>query len=59
MNFLSILIPLVEVVIIWVMINYLLKLFWGTRAMDVVLGFLAFLFVFFLVSWFAFRKGDR
>ncbi|MFZ0566280.1 MAG: diadenylate cyclase CdaA [Chlamydiales bacterium] len=52
MNFLSIFIPFVEIVIIWVMINYLLKLFWGTRAMDVVLGFLAFLFFFFLVSWF-------
>lgn len=49
---LHILIPVAEVIIIWVMINYLLKIFWGTRAMDVVFGFLAFLFVFFLASWF-------
>ncbi len=43
--------PLAEVLIISVMINYLLKVFWGTRAMDVVFGFLAFLFLFFLATW--------
>lgn len=51
---LQFLIPALEVLIIWVMLNYLLKFFWGTRAMDVVLGFLAFLFLFFLASWFGF-----
>lgn len=59
MDFLHFLIPIVEVIIIWVMINYLLKFFWGTRAMDVVLGFLAFLFVFFLASWFGFPVLEK
>lgn len=45
------LVPLVEILLITVMVNYLLKFFWGTRAMDVVLGFVAFLFLFFLASW--------
>jgi len=47
-------IPLLEIVIITVMINYILKIFWGTRAMDVISGFLAFLFLFFLATWFNF-----
>ncbi|MCH9625875.1 MAG: Diadenylate cyclase [Chlamydiales bacterium] len=54
MSFLHLLVPIVEVVIIWVMLNYLLKFFWGTRAMDVVFGFLAFPLVFLLASWFGF-----
>ncbi len=54
MLLLNFLVPALEVVIIWVMLNYLLKFFWGTRAMDVVFGFLAFLFIFFLASWFGF-----
>jgi uncharacterized protein (TIGR00159 family) len=54
MFFLHLLIPFIEVVIIWIMFNYLLKFFWGTRAMDVVFGFLAFLFIFFLASWLGF-----
>ncbi len=59
MLFLNFLIPVVEIVIIWVMLNYLLKFFWGTRAMDVVFGFLAFLFVFFLASWFGFPVLEK
>lgn len=59
MIFFHLLIPVVEVVIIWVMLNYLLKFFWGTRAMDVVFGFLAFLFVFFLASWFKFPVLEK
>jgi diadenylate cyclase len=54
MTFLHHLIPFVEIIIVWVMFNYLLKFFWGTRAMDVVVGFLAFLFIFFLASWLEF-----
>ncbi|MCH9610867.1 MAG: Diadenylate cyclase [Chlamydiales bacterium] len=46
-------VPLIEITIIWVMLNYMLKFFWGTRAMDVVFGFLAFLFTFFLAALFA------
>ncbi|WP_194844422.1 diadenylate cyclase CdaA [Candidatus Clavichlamydia salmonicola] len=37
---------------IWLMLNYLLKFFWGTRAMDVVFGFLVFLFIFFIATEF-------
>lgn len=54
MTFLYVLIPILEIVIITVMINYLLKIFWATRAMDVIFGFLAFLFLFFLATWFNF-----
>ncbi|GAB4190503.1 MAG: diadenylate cyclase CdaA [Simkaniaceae bacterium] len=39
-------IPFIEIVIITVMINYLLSFFWNTRSMDLVLGLLAFLFIF-------------
>lgn len=42
---------LLEIIIITVMINYLLKFFWGTRAMDVVFGLLAFLLIFLFASW--------
>ncbi len=59
MFFVHLLIPVVEVIIIWVMLNYLLKFFWGTRAMDVVFGFLAFLFVFFLATWFGFPVLEK
>lgn len=54
MTILYFLVPIFEIIIIWVMLNYLLKFFWGTRAMDVVFGFLAFLLIFFLASWFSF-----
>lgn len=37
--------PLLEITLLTLFFNYLLKLFWGTRAMDVVFGFLAFLFL--------------
>lgn len=41
----TLLVPFLEVAVLWVIFNYLLKLFWGTRAMDVVFGFLALLFL--------------
>src|SRR5262245_42717136 len=59
MNFLHLLTPLVEIIIIWVMFNYLLKFFCGTRAMDVVFGFLAFLFIFFLANWLGFPVLEK
>ncbi len=43
--------PLIEVLIIMVMINYLLSFFWNTRSIDLVLGLLAFLFLFALSIW--------
>lgn len=45
------LIPCLEIITLTVILNYLLKFFWGTRAMDVVFGFFAFLFLFLLASW--------
>ncbi|NGX55263.1 MAG: Cyclic di-AMP synthase CdaA [Chlamydiae bacterium] len=50
-NYLHYLVPISEIIIITVMLNYLLKLFWGTRAMDVVFGFIAFLFLFLFSAW--------
>jgi diadenylate cyclase len=43
--------PIVEVIIIAVMLNYLLSFFWNTRSMDLVLGLLAFLLIFAISSW--------
>ncbi len=45
------LIPLIEIVVISIMINYLLSFFWNTRSMDLALGLLAFLFIFMVSSW--------
>lgn len=59
MFWINVVIPVIEVIIIWVMVNYLLKFFWGTRAMDVVFGFLAFLLIFFLATWFGFPVLER
>jgi len=44
-------ISIIEIAIITVILNYLLSFFWNTRAMDVVFGFLAFLFLFAAASW--------
>ncbi len=46
------LVPILEIIILTVILNYFLKFFWGTLAMDVVLGFLAFLLLFLFASWF-------
>lgn len=51
MNVFLLAIPFLEVVIITVMINYLLSFFWNTRSMDLVLGLLAFLFIFSASEW--------
>ncbi len=59
MTFLHHLIPFIEIIIIWVMISYLLKFFWGTRAMDVVFGFLAFLLIFFFANWLNFPVLEK
>jgi diadenylate cyclase len=44
--------PIIEIVIISIMINYLLSFFWNTRSMDLILGLLAFLLIFAASSWF-------
>lgn len=51
MHLLHLLTPISEILLIWVMLNYLLNFFWGTRAMDVVFGFLVFLCVFLFATW--------
>jgi diadenylate cyclase len=38
--------PIIEIVIIAIMINYILSFFWNTRSMDLILGLLAFLLIF-------------
>ncbi|AAX50262.1 hypothetical membrane spanning protein [Chlamydia trachomatis A/HAR-13] len=42
--------PLLEIALIWVVLNYLLKFFWGTGAMDLVFGLLSFLCLFVLAE---------
>ncbi len=59
MTFFHVFVPILEVIIITVMLNYLLKFFWGTRAMDVVVGFLAFLLIFFIAAWFGFPVLEK
>lgn len=44
--------PILEIVIITIMLNYLLSFFWNTRSMDLVLGLLAFLLIFAASTWF-------
>lgn len=44
-------IPVIEIFIIAMMLNYLLSFFWNTRSMDLVLGLLAFLLIFAISSW--------
>jgi len=46
------LIPIAEIAIIAVMINYLLAFFWNTRSMDLLLGLVAFILMFAASSWF-------
>jgi uncharacterized protein (TIGR00159 family) len=43
--------PLIEVMIIALMINYLLSFFWNTKSMDLVVGFFAFLLILGISSW--------
>lgn len=48
MSFLS---PLIEILIIAIMLNYILSFFWNTKSMDLVLGLFAFLFILVVSSW--------
>ncbi len=49
---LQLLVPAIEIIIIAIMINYLLSFFWNTRAMDLVMGLLAFLALYSASTWF-------
>jgi diadenylate cyclase len=44
-------IPLVEIGVIAVILNYILSFFWNTKAMDIIFGFLLFLLIFSAASW--------
>jgi diadenylate cyclase len=46
------LIPLVEIFILSIFINYLLSFLWNTRSMDLFLGLLGFFTLIFISSWF-------
>jgi len=47
-------VPTIEVSLIAVAIYYLLSFFWNTRAMDLILGIVAFLLIFLLATWLSF-----
>lgn len=44
-------VPVLEILIISIIVNYLLSFFWNTRSMDLVLGLGAFLLIFAVSSW--------
>lgn len=54
MGFLQAISPIIEIIIIAVIINYLLSFFWNTRSMDLMLGLVAFLLIFAVSSWLPF-----
>jgi len=49
----QVMVPGLEIIIITIMIYYLLSFFWNTRAMDLVLGLLAFLALYTASTWFS------
>jgi diadenylate cyclase len=51
MDIVQFIIPLVEITILAVMLNYFLSFFWNTRAMDLVVGFIAFLLLYSFAGW--------
>ncbi|MCB1082062.1 MAG: diadenylate cyclase [Chlamydiia bacterium] len=55
MEFYYMISPIIEIVIIAIMINYILSFFWSTRSIDLILGILAFLSIFALSSLFHLR----
>ncbi len=59
MDWLNFLTPVVEIVVIAVMLNYLLSFFWNTRAMELVLGVLVFLLLFLVSGWLHFTVLEK
>ena len=51
MSILQVVSPVLEIAIITIVLNYLLSFFWNTRAMDLMLGLLAFLLLFLFANW--------
>lgn len=54
MSFFQIINPIIEILIITIIINYLLSFFWNTRSMDLMLGIVVFLLIFAISSIFPF-----
>lgn len=52
-------IPVLEILFIATLINYLLSFFWNTRAMDLVFGFIIFLLIFAAAKWLHFPVIER
>lgn len=50
--YLHIIIPIIEILIIAIAINYLLSFFWKTKSMDLIWGVFAFIFLFAIVTYF-------
>jgi diadenylate cyclase len=44
--------PIIEILIISILINYILSFLWNTKSMDLVVGFFAFLLILGASSWF-------
>ncbi len=51
MIFPSIYIPIIEILVIAILFNWLLSFFWNTRTMDLFFGFIAFVLIFAFASW--------
>ena len=47
-------VPSIEIGLIAVAIYYLISFFWNTRAMDLILGIIAFIFIFLMATWLRF-----
>jgi diadenylate cyclase len=50
-QFAPLIVPAIEISVIAFVVYYLLSFFWNTRAMDLVVGILAFLILFLIASW--------
>lgn len=54
MDVFNLIIPFIELSTLTLVVYYFLAFFWNTRAMDLVVGFLAFTFIYTLTVWFNF-----
>jgi len=52
-------VPLIEISIISFVLYYLISSFWNTRAMDLIVGMVVFLFLFLLATWLNFPVLQR
>lgn len=48
------LVPVIEISVIAIAIYYLLSFFWNTRAMDLIVGVVVFVALYFIANWFHF-----